>query len=61
MPADALCSHTITSADDAVAAVTEAKPVSRKVLYEAVGPVGGSARRLFKVWRKEGIRQHSGH
>lgn len=54
-----VCSHTITSADDAVAAVTDAEPVSRKVLYEAVGPVGGSARRLFKVWRKEGMR--AGH
>jgi hypothetical protein len=55
-----VCSHTITAADDALGAVTEAKPVSREVLYEAVGPVGGSARRLFKVWRKEGIPQHSG-
>jgi hypothetical protein len=47
-----VCSSTITGAQDAVAAVAEAKPVSRDVLYEAVGPVGGSARRLFKVWRK---------
>ncbi|GAA2381096.1 hypothetical protein GCM10010404_41800 [Nonomuraea africana] len=54
-----VCSRTITIADDAVAAVAEAKPVSRDVLYEAVGPVGGSARRLFKVWRKEGIRSES--
>ncbi|MCG5219361.1 hypothetical protein [Streptosporangium sp. KLBMP 9127] len=56
-----VCSHTITDADDAVTAAAEAKPVSRTVLYEAVGPVGGSARRLFKVWRKEGIRQSSHH
>jgi hypothetical protein len=47
-----VCSRTITGAQDVVAAVAEAKPVSRDVLYEAVGPVGGSARRLFKVWRK---------
>ncbi|MER6951191.1 hypothetical protein ABT294_44975 [Nonomuraea sp. NPDC000554] len=54
-----VCSRTITSADEAVAAVSEARPVSRAVLYEAVGPVGGSARRLFKVWRKEGVREPS--
>ncbi|GAA3644286.1 hypothetical protein GCM10022224_003490 [Nonomuraea antimicrobica] len=47
-----VCTHTITSADDAVTAVETAEPVSRKVLYEAVGPVGGSAKRLFKVWGK---------
>ncbi|MGP4095361.1 hypothetical protein [Nonomuraea sp. KM90] len=51
-----VCTHTITSADDAVTAVESAEPVSRKVLYEAVGPVGGSARRLLKVWRKAGLR-----
>ncbi|MFI7641451.1 hypothetical protein [Nonomuraea sp. NPDC049400] len=51
-----VCSHTITAADQALQAVTEAKPVSREVLYEAVGPVGGSARRLLKVWRKAGVR-----
>ncbi|MEU6720961.1 hypothetical protein ABZ897_56715 [Nonomuraea sp. NPDC046802] len=51
-----VCSHTITTADDAVSAVTGAKPVSRKVLQEAVGPIGGSARRLLKVWRKAGVR-----
>nr|SBO95167.1 hypothetical protein BN4615_P4683 [Nonomuraea gerenzanensis] len=54
-----VCSHTITSADDAVTAAQSAEPVSRKVLYEAVGPVGGSARRLFKVWRKAGLRAHA--
>ncbi|MEO3870039.1 hypothetical protein ABGB18_14550 [Nonomuraea sp. B12E4] len=53
-----VCTHTITKADDAVTAVETAEPVSRKVLYEAVGPVGGSAKRLFKVWRKAG---HSAH
>ncbi|MEV0381347.1 hypothetical protein [Nonomuraea sp. NPDC050643] len=47
-----VCTHTITTADEAVTAVETAEPVSRKVLYEAAGPVGGSARRLFKVWRK---------
>ncbi|WP_327585996.1 hypothetical protein OHA25_02460 [Nonomuraea sp. NBC_00507] len=51
-----VCSHTITAADAAVTAVAQAKPVSRDVLYEAVGPIGGSARRLLKVWRKAGIR-----
>ncbi|MEU7898435.1 hypothetical protein AB0B45_36930 [Nonomuraea sp. NPDC049152] len=51
-----VCSHTITAADDAVSAVTQAKPVSREVLYEAVGPIGGSARRLLKMWRKAGVR-----
>ncbi|GAA2209055.1 hypothetical protein GCM10009850_045130 [Nonomuraea monospora] len=54
-----VCSHTITSADSAVTAVQTARPVSRKVLYEAAGPVGGSARRLFKVWRKAGLRAHA--
>ncbi|WP_433513492.1 hypothetical protein ACQP2T_59625 [Nonomuraea sp. CA-143628] len=53
-----VCTHTITNADDAVTAVETAEPVSSKVLYEAVGPVGGSARRLFKVWRKAGLRDH---
>ncbi|SEF90401.1 hypothetical protein SAMN05444920_101977 [Nonomuraea solani] len=51
-----VCTHTITAADGAVAAVETAEPVSRKVLYEAAGPVGGSARRLFKVWRKAARR-----
>ncbi|GAA3588216.1 hypothetical protein GCM10022419_083140 [Nonomuraea rosea] len=51
-----VCSHTIASPDDAVAAVADAKPVSRKVLYEAAGPIGGSAKRLFKVWRQRGFR-----
>ncbi|MFI7128203.1 hypothetical protein ACIBQ1_21060 [Nonomuraea sp. NPDC050153] len=51
-----VCSHTITGADEAVTAVTRATPVSRKVLHEAAGPVGGSARRLLKVWRKAGVR-----
>ncbi|RVX46801.1 hypothetical protein EDD27_9705 [Nonomuraea polychroma] len=51
-----VCSHTITGPDDAVTAVAQAKPVSRDVLYEAVGPIGGSARRLLKVWRKAGVR-----
>ncbi|HUR05549.1 MAG TPA: hypothetical protein VM347_23605 [Nonomuraea sp.] len=54
-----VCTHTITTADDAVSAVETAEPVSREVLYEAVGPVGGSARRLFKVWRKAGFRAHA--
>ncbi|MEV0616595.1 hypothetical protein AB0I81_24985 [Nonomuraea sp. NPDC050404] len=54
-----VCAHTITTADEAVNAVDTAEPVSRKVLYEAVGPVGGSARRLFKVWRKAAIRAHA--
>lgn len=54
-----VCSRTLTSADDAVAAVDGAEPVSRRVLYEAAGPVGGSARRLFKVWRKAAARAHA--
>ncbi|MBF8187220.1 hypothetical protein ITP53_16050 [Nonomuraea sp. K274] len=54
-----VCTHTITTADDAVTAVETAEPVSRKVLYEAAGPVGGSARRLFKVWRKAALRAHA--
>ncbi|MFD1547454.1 hypothetical protein [Nonomuraea guangzhouensis] len=54
-----VCTHTISSADDAVTAVETAEPVSREVLYEAVGPIGGSARRLFKVWRKAGLRAHA--
>ncbi|MET9250952.1 hypothetical protein [Nonomuraea sp. NPDC003709] len=51
-----VCSHTITTADEAVTAVAGAEPVSREVLYEAVGPIGGSARRLLKAWRKAGVR-----
>jgi hypothetical protein len=54
-----VCARTITTADGAVNAVETAGPVSREVLYEAVGPVGGSARRLLKVWRKAGIRAHA--
>lgn len=54
-----VCTHTITTADDAVTAVETAEPVAREVLYEAVGPIGGSARRLFKVWRKAGFRAHA--
>ncbi|SDH59273.1 hypothetical protein [Nonomuraea jiangxiensis] len=54
-----VCTHTIADAADAVTAVETAKPVSRKVLYEAVGPVGGSAKRLFKVWGKADHPAHA--
>ncbi|GLW07973.1 hypothetical protein Misp01_31030 [Microtetraspora sp. NBRC 13810] len=48
-----VCSRTISSADEVLPAVADAEPVPGKVLYEAVGPVGGSARRLLRVWQKE--------
>lgn len=50
-----VCSDTITDAADAVDAVSRARPVARDVLYEAVGPVGGSTRRLLKAWREDGV------
>ncbi|HEY1180239.1 MAG TPA: hypothetical protein VGF17_29125, partial [Phytomonospora sp.] len=47
-----VCSRTITGAGEAVDAVAAARPVPRDVLYEAAGPIGGSARRLLKAWSK---------
>ncbi|GAA3779360.1 hypothetical protein GCM10022225_79420 [Plantactinospora mayteni] len=48
-----VCSSTINSADQAVAAVAAAKPASRQALHNAVGPIGGSARRLYQAWKPE--------
>ncbi|GIG65857.1 hypothetical protein Pen01_21520 [Phytomonospora endophytica] len=45
-----VCSDTITDAAEVVAAAETARPAPRDVLYEAAGPVGGSARRLLKSW-----------
>ncbi|WP_461031349.1 hypothetical protein [Streptomyces mayteni] len=45
-----VCSSTIDSADDAVAAVGSARLPDRTTLTDAVGPVGGSAARLLSAW-----------
>ena len=49
-----VCSSTITDAGNAAAAIGAARPAPADVLYEAVGPVGGSAKRLLRVWGKRG-------
>ncbi|ONI70283.1 hypothetical protein ALI144C_47275 [Actinosynnema sp. ALI-1.44] len=46
----AVCSSTIDSAERAVSAVEQAHLPSDAVLKDAVGPVGGSARRLLHSW-----------
>lgn len=50
-----VCSSTITDAGNAVAATEAARPAPSDVLYEAVGPVGGSAKRLLEVWGRQGV------
>jgi hypothetical protein len=33
-----------------VTAIENAKPASRGAVFDAVGPIGGSARRLYSAW-----------
>ncbi|HEY3557041.1 MAG TPA: hypothetical protein VGL05_06250 [Kribbella sp.] len=45
-----VCSSTIDAPEDAVAAIANAEPASRGAVFDAVGPIGGSARRLYSAW-----------
>jgi hypothetical protein len=45
-----VCSSTIGTADQAIAAVGSARPARRGDVFAAVGPIGGSARRLYSAW-----------
>lgn len=45
-----VCSSTIDAADRAVPAVQAATPASRGAVFNAVGPIGGSAHRLYDAW-----------
>ncbi|MDX3005749.1 hypothetical protein PWY87_28985 [Kribbella solani] len=45
-----VCSSTIDSPEEAVSAIENAKPASRGAVFDAVGPIGGSARRLYSAW-----------
>ncbi|HZX08825.1 hypothetical protein [Kribbella sp.] len=45
-----VCSSTIDAPEQAVAAIADAKPASRGAVFNAVGPIGGSARRLYSAW-----------
>jgi hypothetical protein len=45
-----VCSSTIDTPEQAVAAIEKAKPASRGAVFDAVGPIGGSARRLYSAW-----------
>ncbi|WP_433164749.1 hypothetical protein [Kribbella sp. CA-247076] len=46
-----VCSSTIDSPEAAVDAVQNARPASRGDVFAAVGPIGGSARRLYSAWQ----------
>ncbi|WP_199237005.1 hypothetical protein [Kribbella antiqua] len=45
-----VCSSTIDSPEQAVNAIDTARPASRGDIFSAVGPIGGSARRLYSAW-----------
>ena len=45
-----VCSSTIDSPDQAIDAIESARPASRGDVFAAVGPIGGSARRLYSAW-----------
>ncbi|NIH82492.1 hypothetical protein [Amycolatopsis viridis] len=47
-----VCSSTITDPGQAVAAISGAHLPDAKTLADAVGPVGGSARRLLDAWSR---------
>ncbi|ASO23153.1 hypothetical protein FHR81_003814 [Actinoalloteichus hoggarensis] len=47
-----VCSSTVDDAADVVAAVEQAEPVDARTRRDVVGPVGGSARRLFDGWER---------
>lgn len=46
-----VCSSTIDSPEEAVNAVETARPANRGDVFAAVGPIGGSARRLYSAWQ----------
>lgn len=46
-----VCSSTIDSPAEAIDAVETARPASRGDVFAAVGPIGGSARRLYSAWQ----------
>ncbi|MEI8410314.1 MULTISPECIES: hypothetical protein [unclassified Kribbella] len=46
-----VCSSTIDSPEAAINAVETARPASRGDVFAAVGPIGGSARRLYSAWQ----------
>jgi hypothetical protein len=45
-----VCSSTIDSPELVLDAVENARPASRGDVFAAVGPIGGSARRLYSAW-----------
>jgi hypothetical protein len=45
-----VCSSTIDAPEQAVDAIENAEPASRGAVFNAVGPIGGSARRLYSAW-----------
>ena len=45
-----VCSSTIDAPEQAVDAIENATPASRGAVFNAVGPIGGSARRLYTAW-----------
>ncbi|MEV0798139.1 hypothetical protein AB0I34_10650 [Kribbella sp. NPDC050281] len=45
-----VCSSTIDRPEQAEDAVENARPASRGAVFAAVGPIGGSARRLYSAW-----------
>jgi len=57
----AVCSSTIRDAGQAVPAIEQAHLPSAAVLRDAVGPVGGSARRLMDAWSRAAARHHGHH
>jgi hypothetical protein len=46
-----VCSSTIDRPEQAPDAVANARPASRGDIFAAVGPIGGSARRLYSAWQ----------
>lgn len=58
-----VCSSTIDKPELAEEAVANARPASRGDVFAAVGPIGGSARRLYSAWQaaitcsRSGVRQ----
>lgn len=46
-----VCSSTIDGPEQAENAIETARPASRGDVFAAVGPIGGSARRLYSAWQ----------
>jgi hypothetical protein len=53
-----VCSSTIDSPDQAIDAVDTAQPASHGDVFAAVGPIGGSARRLYSAWNTTILSTH---